>query len=371
MVKSKLFPAIATLTGTMIGAGFLAIPYVVSKSGFFVGLFWIIFIGLFIMLMKLYLGEVSLRTKGNHQLTGYAEKYLGKDWRNLMFFSMIFGIYSSLFAYLIAEGESLSYLFTGSVNYSIYFVFAFFAVMACLTYVGLRALKRFESLGLIIVIILVAAIVVYFLPSINPDNLSYINKENIFMPFGVIFFSFLAFSSLPEIERELVGQEKYMKKTIIIGTSIAILVYVLFTFAVVGYKGENVPEIATLALGKVFVILGIVTMFTAFFAGSIALRDMFRFDFHVMRWKAWLVVMLVPIVLYLINYFYSLVSFTRILGITGIISGGTTGITILLMNRAAKRMGNRKPEYSLPVGWWIIFVLSFVFVLGAVLEFAF
>src|SRR3989338_7563578 len=102
MVKSKFFPGLAILVGTTIGAGFLGIPYVVSKSGFFPGLAYLIFVFSFILLVKLYLGEISFRTKGNHQLTGYAERYIGKWGKILMFLSMFFVIFGALFAYLVA-----------------------------------------------------------------------------------------------------------------------------------------------------------------------------------------------------------------------------------------------------------------------------
>ena len=88
MKKSKFFPALAVLVGTIIGAGFLGIPYVVAKSGFIPGLAYLVFVFLFILLVKLYLGETILRTKGNHQLTGYAEKYLGKKGKYLMFLKL-------------------------------------------------------------------------------------------------------------------------------------------------------------------------------------------------------------------------------------------------------------------------------------------
>jgi tyrosine-specific transport protein len=71
------FMASAMLIGTTIGAGFLAIPYVVSKSGFFVGLFYLVFLGLIILYLNLAVGEIGLRTQGQHQLTGYAQRYLG------------------------------------------------------------------------------------------------------------------------------------------------------------------------------------------------------------------------------------------------------------------------------------------------------
>ena len=62
-VTKKFWAAAFTLTGTVIGAGILGLPYVFSKSGFYVGLFWLLFLGSIIILCKLYLGEVILRTK--------------------------------------------------------------------------------------------------------------------------------------------------------------------------------------------------------------------------------------------------------------------------------------------------------------------
>ena len=109
----KFWAATFTLSGAVIGAGILGLPYVFAKSGFFIGLMWIIFLGIILIFVKLALGEVTLRTKGRHQLAGYAEKYLGKWAKGFMVFAVLFGIYSALLAYLIGEGDSFSHLFLG------------------------------------------------------------------------------------------------------------------------------------------------------------------------------------------------------------------------------------------------------------------
>ena len=113
----RFLSAIAVLVGTCIGAGVLGIPYVASKSGFFVSLFYIFFIGAIILLVNLYLGEVALRTKGNHQIAGYANKYLGKRGKIVAQIATLFGIYSAIVAYLLGVGASLSFLFFGNFNY--------------------------------------------------------------------------------------------------------------------------------------------------------------------------------------------------------------------------------------------------------------
>ena len=48
----------------LIGAGILGLPYVFGKSGFLIGLFWLLFLGLIIMFVNLSLGEITLTRLG-------------------------------------------------------------------------------------------------------------------------------------------------------------------------------------------------------------------------------------------------------------------------------------------------------------------
>ena len=91
MPGKPLLEAIATLVGFTIGAGILGIPYVIAKAGFVTGIINILIIGILVLFLNLYSGEIVLRTKGDHQLTGYASIYLGKTGKFLMAISIIFG----------------------------------------------------------------------------------------------------------------------------------------------------------------------------------------------------------------------------------------------------------------------------------------
>jgi amino acid permease len=367
-IGNKFIPALATLVGTVIGAGFLGIPFVVAKSGFLIGCFFLLFIFLFMLLIKLYLGEVSLRTKGNHQLAGYAEKYLGKTGKYLMFFAMIFGIYSALIAYLIGEGQSLSYIFFGNFNFSFILSIVFWIILSYLTFIGLKALKKYEKISMFIIFLLFILIFFKYSGKINFENLIYVHTQNLFLPFGIILFSFLGFSAMPEVKRILRGEEKHMRDVIVLGLLIPLISYFVFMLILVGAFGSNIKEIATLTLGRFYSILGVMTMFTAYFVLSLAIRDMFRFDLNLGRFKGWILSSIIPLILFLILYFFQIDSFTEILGIAGIVSGGLTGILILLMNYKAKKQGDRKPEYQIRINKLIIFLLSLIFIVAVVLE---
>ncbi|MEK9201395.1 MAG: aromatic amino acid transport family protein, partial [Patescibacteria group bacterium] len=53
LAKHKILIAIATLVGTIVGAGILAIPYVVAQSGFLFGFIITVGLGLAFLVLNL------------------------------------------------------------------------------------------------------------------------------------------------------------------------------------------------------------------------------------------------------------------------------------------------------------------------------
>lgn len=370
-LDKKFWAATFTLAGTMIGAGILGLPYVFSKSGFLIGLGWLLFLGGILIFVQLCLGEVILRTKGKHQLAGLAKKYLGNWGKNLMFFAMVFGIYSALLAYLIGEGQSFSKLFTGGFDYAIYFGIGFWVIMTLLLRKGIKGLKKVETWGVLIIIFIILLMLGWYFPQIEMSNVSYTNFSFVFLPFGIVLFALLGFSSLPELEMEIRGDEKNMKKAIITGSLISIILYIIFSFIFVGVLGKSVTEVATLSLGNFVTVLGIFTMLTSYFVLSFALKDMFDFDLKTSKSINFLFVSICPLILYIFISIFSLLSFVKILGLGGVVGGGLTGILILLMNKKAKKQGNREPEYKIPLPWIIVIILCVLFIAGIFFEFFF
>lgn len=364
----KKFTALTTLVGAVIGAGILGIPYVVSQSGFIFGVTNMIIIAIAMIILALYLGEIALRTKNDHQLTGYAQKYLGKKGKVIMLIALIFGIYSALLAYLTGEGESLSYLFFQNLHFVLIFGIAFWIILAALSYHGLKMLQKSEKIGVVLLIAMVALIALVYGIKINPANLTYHVTKNIFAPFGVILFAFLGFAIIPEVAKILAKQRRSVKKTIIGSYLLIFVVYFIFTAIVLGYKGANTPQIATLTLGAPFIAMGILAMFNAYLAHTNALIEMLRLDFRLRKIYAWAIVNLIPLVLFIILTSYKIAAFDLILGIGGTISGGLTAILILFMVKNAKKKGDRKPEYSIPYSRVLAWILILIFTIGTILE---
>ncbi len=365
----KFLATTFTLTGTIIGAGILGLPYVFAKSGMLIGSLWLLILGVIMIYVNLCLGEISLSTKERHQLAGYAGKYLGKNYKKLMFFAVVFGVYSALIAYLIGEGQSLSQLFTGTLDYSIYFALGFWLLMTLLLRKGLKELKKVEIWGVGIIIILILGIFIFYFPKINFQNYYYNDLNSLFFPFGVILFALLGFTSIPELREEIKGSEKKLKKAIIIGTLIPIILYIMFSFIFVGVLGKNVTEVATLSFGSLITILGIFTMLTSYFVLSFSLNDIYQYDVLCSNKIRFFLVSLFPLIIYLVLFYFNQLDFVSILGIGGVISGGLTGILILLITRKVKQNSTRKSEYKMKISWPIIIFLTIIFILGIITQF--
>jgi amino acid permease len=364
----KYLVASSILIGTCIGAGVLGIPFVAAQSGFLTALLYIFLIGGILFFVNLYLGEIALRTKGDHQLIGYARKYLGKNWKHVMEFAVIFGVYAALIAYMLGVGKSLSFLFFGNMNYELVFGVGFGLIMAGLLKGGIRSLKKFEKIGVLIILSLLVFIFVFFVGEVELANLSGINVNNLLLPFGVVLFALMSFHAIPEVKLVLKRHEHLFKKVLITGVVVSVLFYVLFTFVVVGFKGTQTPEVATLALGSVFVVLGIFTMFTSYLANGNALRENFLFDERYKKNTSWVLASLVPIGIFVLTQLTDFFSFTRILSLGGVVAGGLTAIMILFMIKKAKKKGNRKPEYVTNASWWIIGIFGLIFLFGVLRE---
>lgn len=364
----KTFAALAILIGTIIGAGILGMPYVIMKSGFPIGVVHIVVIGALMTLLMLYLGEVVLRTKETHQLPGYAQKYLGKKGKKLMFLSLCIGIFSAALAYVIAEGRSLSYLFFNSPVYEFQLGLLFWLALSAITYFGIKTAAKGEMVGVIFVFTMIISLAVYFTNKIDVNNLKFIFPNNFFVPFGVVLFAFLAFSIIPELKRVLGKDRRQMKGVIIGAYAIAALIYMIFTAIVIGLKGDATPELATIALGKPFILFGMITMFTAYLALTIAMIDIIHLDFNKKRTTAWLITIFIPLAAFVILSLAKATAFTSVLGVGGAISGALTTILILSMVKEAKKHGDAKSPYSMHYSRILNWILIAIFIIGACFE---
>lgn len=363
----EYYQAVATLTGCVIGAGILGIPYVIVQAGFWTGLFVILGLGFVSLLVHLMIGEIALRTKACYQLSGYAQKYLGVGGKLFMSLSMIIGVYGAMVAYTLGAGESLAVLFGG---HSWVWMVVFYVVMCMFLAGGVKILERSElALGVLKMgIFILVLFVLFFSQYFSLSNIGGFSWSSVMIPYGVVLFAYIGTAAIPQMREEMGNCLRLTKNAIIVGSLIPIASYALFSLGVVGVSGIRTTEIATLAVGFLtgntgFALLNLfafLAMCTAFVSLSFALKDSFYRDFNLPRWESYGLVASIPAVLLILG----ISSFVQTLEMAGAFAGGIAGIVIVLMHYKAKFLGERRPEFSLVMPIWAYVVIIGVFLVG-------
>lgn len=347
-MKLPLFEASATLIGTVIGAGILAIPYAVSQGGLTIGLVLLLVLGFLIGLRHLMLAEIALRTPHSHQMPGYAGIHLGGIFKYFDFGIVVVGGLGSMLAYMIGEGEVLAAIFGGSpFNWAL----AFFIVASLFVYFGLNIVKHSELVMTLAIFVITLLIGVFSWRQLNIANLFFSSSGDWVLPYGVILFAYTGAVAIPEMRRQLRGRESDFPKAIVLASVVIFLVYFIFTVLVLGVTGDRTTEVATIGLGQVVGsrlllignLLAFFTMGTSFLTVSLGLRDMFRFDYHLPPPLAWFIVVILPLIIFVLGAR----DFIKIISLIGGVLAGLQTVIIVLTFWRARLTGWRRPEFTL------------------------
>lgn len=184
----------------------------------------------------------------------------------------------------------------------------------------------------------------------------------------MILFALAGSSAVPEMEEVLRQRHPKLKKAIVWGSLIPLFTYLFFTWAIVGICGLQASDDAisgllpflpswVVSLGAA---LGVLTMGTSFLALGYVLREVWYRDYKLSKEAALVLACFPSLILFLLGA----KNFIAVLETTGALTGGLTGILIILLYRRALKKGQREPAYHLRVPSAILWVLGVVFLLG-------
>jgi tyrosine-specific transport protein len=219
-----------------IGTSFLYLPPATAMTGFVPGLVMSLLIWLFITAIGLLYAEAVLTTIDGSNLISIARTYFGKFW--MWIFSIVFCF--SMYAYL----TSYFYYSSQSLLYFVHLPPLFITILLAILFGGIVALginssnklNYFLCAGLFVSFI-------YFViagsPHVNSDFLSHEHWIFVFLSVPILF-SALGFASfVPSLCSYLNRDEKKIRLAILIGTFIALIMYILWQWIIVG----SVPSI--------------------------------------------------------------------------------------------------------------------------------
>ncbi len=354
----KLYKAAFTAIGTIIGAGVLGLPTAISEAGFLIGLTDLLIIGGIMTLTTLIIGEICLRTKDAHQIPGLVGKYIGKKTEGLVTLLAVFSMYGALIAYTEGNGKILSLLL--GVD-PIIGKLMFFIPFSAIIYFGVKGVEESETKLVLIMIFSILILSFASLFYFNPNNLFVVNFSEVFMPIGVIVFAYSGMFAVPQMKEILWMEKSKMKKSILLGMFIPLVLYLFFTFTCIGALGKTSADIITVALanefGIFFLVFGYAFTFFAMGTGFIALgnatREVYCQDLNCNKNLSFILAVS-PALISLLGA----ATFVDILSITGSLFMIPLLIIVLYLYCKAKRIGERKPEYELNLPSWVLVIIG-------------
>lgn len=376
MKNHSFLYAMSTLIGMIVGVGIFGIPYAVAQTGLAIGFFYLAGLGMVVVILHLFYGEIILRTEAPHRLVGYAELYLGRQAKILATLTIFIEYYGALLAYIIVGGQFLYVIFGRWLDGSefwgamVFFIFGAAAILA-----GLRAVAKSEFFMTGLLLLTVGILITRGFPLIDVKNFIASDMSKFFLPYGVIFFSLIGASAIPEMRQILRGEEKKLRPAILLGTIAPVVIYFLFALTIVGISGPRTSREAILGLApyvgswvvNLGAFFGVLAAFTSFICLGLSLKRVFQYDWRVKEFWAFALACFIPLLAYVLG----LKDFIFIIGFVGAVAVGFDGILTVLIYFKAKKRGDRKPEYSLPPSLILGFLLILIFGLGIIYQFVY
>lgn len=238
--KGSIFGATLLVTGTSVGGGILALPVATGDTGFFPSAFIMLISWVLMTITALYLVELTLAMPpGSHFIT-IAAKFLGPLGKALAWILYLFVGFASLVAYsagggiLLAQGIKIFLKISLSQAEAIVlFVFLFGSVV----YLGNVIIGKINAIFMVGLVLSYFMIIFLIQNHMSWDYLVRSNWKDslIALPLLLTIFSFQ--SIVPSLVIYLKQDVKALKISIIVGTTSALLIYLIWQGAVLGTLG--------------------------------------------------------------------------------------------------------------------------------------
>lgn len=367
----KIMYAITTLSGTIIGVGLFALPYITLQVGLGTILAYFFILGTIVSVIHLFFGELALLTPDHKRLPGFAKIYLGKNGERFVYLTSTISLLGALLAYLIVGGEFLFELVSPYLGGSILFWTIFYVVLGSfLISFDTKLIEKIEFWGLILFLVVLLLIFSKGITLIKLQNI-FIGKptfKNWFLPYGPILFSLWGAALIPEIEEILGKKKNLLLKIIPVSILIPVLVYLFFILIILGITGAKTTESALVSLKnilgngmvKVSLFFGIITTFTSFLTLGLTIKKILWYDLGLKKHFAWSITSFLPLFLFLVG----IKKFIPVISFVGGIMLGIEGVLIMIMYLRAFK------ENLSSVKKVFVFSLIFFLILGIISEFS-
>lgn len=235
--KGSLFGGTLLIGGSCIGAGMLGLPILTGLSGFVPSLSMFFCAWAFMTLTGLLLVEVNGWFPKQVNLISMVEKSLGKWGKIACWILYLFLFYAILVAYVAVSGSLsaslLNQYFSIQVpdwSGSLFFVLLF----GWVTYLGTRPVDLWNRLLMIGKIGAFVILVCLGARHVSPAFLARTAPEYALFALPILVISFGFHNMIPSLMGYMQGDIKRMRLAILLGSSFALVIYLIWQYLVLG-----------------------------------------------------------------------------------------------------------------------------------------
>ncbi|MCW8345570.1 amino acid permease [Vibrio sp. ZSDZ65] len=295
-MKSKVIGSTLIIAGTTIGAGMLALPIASAGIGF--GTSLIIMMGLWALMAYTALLMVELHQHADHSATLHtlAKQILGKKGQYIASIAMLVLFYALCAAYIAGGGgqfrervEMVLGVELSSTVATLIFTF----LVALTVALGTHAVDKLNRVLFTIKLLAMGGVLFLLAPSVTHSYLLSMPVQQglILAAIPVIFTSFGFHGSIPAIVNYLKGDTRSLRKAVMIGSSLPLVIYIFWQVVTLGVVSQSnlldntglsnlIASLAqTVHIDKLATVIGVfadLALMTSFLGVSLGLFEYLR-----------------------------------------------------------------------------------------------
>ena len=230
---SKVLSGSSLIAGTTIGAGMLGIPLLTAKAGFYPALFITSLVWLFMLGTGLALIEASLWMPSGSNVLTMTGRLLGNKSRFVAGSLFLFLYYCLMVAYIAGGAPifaSMTHLPIPGPLASIVFA----ALFAAIVFRGVRSIDRVNLILMLGLIVSYIFMVGLGAKQVSAERFFFLDLPAAFGAAPVLFSAFGYHNMIPSLCSYLNRDAKALKLSVIFGTTVAFVVYIVWQWLVIG-----------------------------------------------------------------------------------------------------------------------------------------
>ncbi|WP_423839568.1 aromatic amino acid transporter [Vibrio mytili] len=244
MSRSKVFGSTLIIAGTTIGAGMLALPLASAGIGFSTSLAIMFSLWALMAFTALLMLELHQYADSSATLHTLAKQILGQKGKWVASFAMLFLFYSLCAAYIAGGGaqfgdrllEWFAFDISGPTATII-----FTLLVTLVVTIGTGTVDKVNRVLFAMKLAAMVAVLFFLAPNVTESYLLSMPIEQglIVASIPVIFTSFGFHGSIPAIVNYLDGDTSSLRKAVIVGSTIPLVIYIFWQIVTLGVVSQN------------------------------------------------------------------------------------------------------------------------------------